>query len=81
MLYLTIKLEEKMTEFVTKGQSVTLTFVDMVSVDTYQYMYVLRQILRKTLRSLDLEPIRQNFYDFAARVKSFLLLLLLCLQS
>lgn len=73
MLYLTIKLEDQITEFVMENESVTrvtLTFVDMVSVETHQYMHVLKQILEKSLRCLHMQSIRRNFYDFSALVKN-----------
>lgn len=82
VLYLTVKLEREVTEFVTKSNrdkqpyQIKVKFVGLVSPDTHQYLHVWRLLLRHCEKALGLQLVGRNYYDAVSKVRVFSLILL-----
>lgn len=78
MLYLMVKLDKDVTEFMTKSNrdeqpyQIKVKFVGLVDPDTHQYLHVWSVLLRKCEKTLGLQLVGRNYYDPFAKVRFFM---------
>lgn len=75
VLYLTIKLPDETTQFMSKDRDgnpiqTTIRFLTTVSMRTAVSIQVLNLILRRSMQALNLQLIGRNFFDAVAKVKA-----------
>lgn len=74
MLFLTVKLPNDITEFMSKDRDenriqTTVKFVGLLSMSTAASVQILNLILRRSMEALKLQLVGRNFFDAIAKVK------------
>ncbi|KAJ6638517.1 Protein aubergine, partial [Pseudolycoriella hygida] len=73
MLFLTVKLRDEVTQFMSKDKEenpiqTTIKFVGLVSMMTASSVQILNLILRRSMGKLNLQMVGRNFFDSAAKI-------------
>ncbi len=79
MLFLSIKLRDDVTQFMTRDRNddspiqITVKFVGLLSMTSAASIQILNLILRRSMSALDLKLVGRNFFDAVAKVFNIVL--------